>query len=354
MMTDTEMFLAEFGRGIPEDERVIVAYAKDANVQIDKTGKKINAGFWPQPYKHGKYIDTSANCYVTISSSIKTPNKNGEMRYWRGESSFGHGLGFFIDDVGNGAGSKGNMSIEQISNILPPTAIVETSPNNFQLYFFFDTPEPSMIKFKAFLHCFVAHVLKTGGDNTIKDVARYGRFPAGINNKRNNVDGDLKYPIVDRRGKTVPWQVRLVSSDYSIRYSIDQIAEAFGFEVIIPVRREIEDDPDGDKFDAIWLRMAEQILSKGKLGEGSGGDVVMNMSGKFRIACPWGHEHTNGDPYGAYFRGPIPGADVDYVFGCGHDTCRKMHRRTWASFTDEIVINKIALELEDINKRNAK
>jgi hypothetical protein len=45
---------------------------------------------------------------------------------------------------------------------------------------------------------------------------------------------------------------------------------------------------------------------------------------------------------------------VEFVFGCGHDTCRKKSRRTWAAFTDEIVINAITTELEDINRRNAK
>jgi hypothetical protein len=49
------------------------------------------------------------------------------------------------------------------------------------------------------------------------------------------------------------------------------------------------------------------------MGEGSNGTVQVNMSGKYRIMCPWGNEHTNGDPYGAYFRGPIPGAEVDFV-----------------------------------------
>jgi hypothetical protein len=78
------------------------------------------------------------------------------------------------------------------------------------------------------------------------------------------------------------------------------------------------------------------------------------MSGKYRIQCPWGHQHTNGDPFGAYFRGPIPGAEVEFVFGCGHDTCRKNFKRTWSAFVDEIVINKIELELSRINMEYSK
>jgi hypothetical protein len=352
---NAELFLKELGAGIPEDERVMAGYAEEATVQTDATGRKLNGGWWPVPYKEGKYINESANCYACISSSIKTPNpKTGDLRYWRGEASFGHGLALMVDDIGNGKGSKGGLTLEHFDAILPPTVTVETSPGNYQLWYFFDAPEESLPRFKAFLSCFVAHVLQKGGDNTIKDISRYGRMPCGVNNKRHNMDGDFKYPVLDGRGKTGPYRVQIANADYSRRYSMYRIAQVFGFEIVVPIKREFEFNEDEYKFDAVWLRMAEHILSSGKLGEGSGGDVVMNMSGKYRIACPWGNEHTNGDPYGAYFRGPIPGAEVEFVFGCGHDTCRKVHKRTWAAFTDEIVINKIAMELEDINKRHAK
>lgn len=354
-LVDAEQFLRELGKNMPEQERVMAGYANEATVQTDATGKKINAGWWPVPYKEGKYINENANCYACISSSIKTPNpKTGEMRYWRGESSFGHGLALMVDDIGSGKGSKGGLTLDHFDAILEPTVTVETSPDNYQLWYMFDKPESSLPKFKAFLNCFVTHVLQKGGDNTIKDISRYGRMPCGINNKRHNMDGDYKYPIIDTKGRKVPYKVKITQADYSKRYSIDFIAKTFGFDITIPVKKELFFDENEYKFDAIWLRMAERILSSGKLGEGSGGDVTMNMSGKYRIMCPWGQEHTNGDPYGAYFRGPIPGAEIEFVFGCGHDTCRKTHRRTWAAFTDEVVINHVIAQLEEINRKAAK
>lgn len=339
-----EEFLRALASTIPDYERVMAGYADEATVQTDATGKKINGGWWPVAWKDGKYINTKANCYACISSSIKTPNpKTGVERYWRGEASFGHGLALMVDDIGTGKGSKGGLELEYFYSILMPTATVETSPGNFQLWYMLDAPEPSMVKFKSFLNSFVTNVLKKGGDNTIKDVSRYGRMPTGVNNKR--VDGELKYPVVDARGKAVPYEVTLREADYSRRYSIDSISRAFGFEVLIPVAREFEINPDEYDWDVVWLRMAEKLLGAAKMGEGSGGDVVLNMSGKYRIQCPWGHEHTNSDPYGAYFRGPIPGADVEFVFGCGHDTCRKEKKRTWSAFIDEIVMPKIVGDL---------
>ena len=339
------LFLSELGRGIPDYERVMVGYAPEATVQTDSTGKKLNAGWWPKPWLIDKGIESNVNCYAQISSSVKTQNpKNKEMRYWRSEANFGHGLALMVDDIGEGAGSKGHLSIADVSSRLPPTAIVQTSPGNYQLWYFLDEPEESMRKFKAFLSCFVNKVLQDGGDNTIKDVCRLGRMPTGINNKRL-ADGTLKY--ADANGK--PYCVELTSADYSRRYSCEEIAKAFDFRIVVPQKKEIVRITDEYEYDYAWLRMAVSILSKAKLGEGSGGTVVENQSGKYRIKCPWGETHTNGDPYGAYFRGPIPGAEVEFVFGCAHDSCRKVHKRTWSTFVDEVVMPKI---LGALNKAN--
>jgi RepB DNA-primase from phage plasmid len=350
-MKACEEFLAELGKGLPIDERVMAGYAAEATVQVDKSGKKLNAGWWPVPYAPGKYINAAANCYVCISSSIKTPNpRTGEMRYWRGENSFGHGLALMVDDIGDGKGSKGGLTVASMAAQLEPTAVIETSPGNHQLFYFLEEPEPSMAKFKAFLTAFVTNVLKAGGDNTIRDVSRYGRMPIGINNKRHSEDNSLKYSTLDGRGKAVPFQVRLVSADYSRRYSIERIASAFKFEVILPIKRVVDVDERELAADAYWLRQAVKLMAG--LGEGSGGMVNENMSGKMRIMCPWGGEHTNGDPSGAYFRGPIPGADVDFVFGCAHDTCRKTNKRTWAAFVDQVVMPKIVDDLESANEND--
>lgn len=336
-------FLYEFQRGIDPVERLILSYPKEATVQTDETGKKLNAGFWPVAYRDGEYIKTECNTYVCISSSIKTQNpKTGEMRYWRGEASFARGHGFFIDDVGDGLGSKGNLLLSDIKAKLPPTAVIETSPGNYQCWYFFDEPVKEMAYFKAFLNCFVEFVLEgAGGDVTIKDIARYGRMPCGINNKRLK-DGSLKY--ADEKGK--PFRVRMLESDYSRRYSIPEIAKAFAFEVVIPQRRRVIVDEEEYQFDSVWLDIAVATLGKLGMGEGSNGELTLNQSGKYRIMCPWGLEHSNGDPFGAYIRGPIPGADYAFVFGCGHDTCRKENKRTWAVFVDEVVMPKVYSILE--------
>jgi hypothetical protein len=342
-----EEFLRELGRGIPEDQRIMAGYAKDANVQVDENGKKINSGWFPTPWKEGKYINGNDNCYICISSSIQTPNpKTQKMRYWRGEASFGAGLCLMVDDVGDGKGSKGGLTVDALRAILEPTVIVSTSPSNHQFFYFLNEPCYDMVQFKAFLVGFVAGVLvNKGGDTTIRDVSRYGRMPVGINNKRNP-NGSLKYPV-EVNGRIEPYRVRLVQADYSRRYAMDHIASRFGFQIVKPVAKQRSDselrEADTDAwFNHYWMRLAVKILDDMKMGEGSNGAVVQNMSGKFRIQCPWGDEHSNGDSSGAYFRDRIPGAEYDYVFGCAHDTCRKTNRRTWSTFIDFLVIRYIS------------
>lgn len=342
-----EKFLIELQSTIPDTERVMAGYADEATVQTDSAGKKLNAGWWPVPWKIGKPINTNANCYACISSSIKTENpKTGKMRFWRGDASFGHGLALMVDDIGSGAGSKGGLTIEYFKSILPPTAIVETSPNNYQIWYFLKEPIDNLLYFRSLLISFVGNVLRSGGDYTIKDASRYGRMPCGINNKRND-DGTYKYEDGN-------YQVKLIESEYQNRYTPEEIAQAFQFQIEIPVKRQQEFSEDDYKVDSIWLKMAVHITSLLKMGEGVGGDVTQNQSGKYRIKCPWGYEHTNGDPYGAYFRGPIPGAENEFVFGCGHDTCRKENHRTWSTFIDEVVITYIAEKLDRINTEASK
>lgn len=379
-------FMKELMRGIPEDERTLVVYAEDATVQVDERGKKINSGFWPKPHKADSYIRSEDNAYACISSAKKTLNKKtGKMRYWRDENSFGHGLAFFVDDIGEGKGSKGEMSLEnwlERSKDVPPTAIVETSPNNYQCWYFFEEPIESMGQFKSFLYSFVNSVLEgAGGDVTIKDVTRVGRMPYGINNKRNS-DGSFKY--VDENGN--PFRVRLYSADYSRRYNMEQIADAFKFEIknhISTVRRT-DDEDDSERMKAImaaiengaseeirqlakdkaeWLRLERDFdklcfdiawkeLDDACQGEGSDGKLEMNQSGKVRIKCPLGHEHTNGDPYGAYFRNGdiVAGAIHEYVAGCAHDVHRKEGDKfTWSKFIDIVVMPAIYADLDIAN-----
>jgi hypothetical protein len=250
-----------------------------------------------------------------------------------------------VDDIGNGIGSKGNFTLEEIIAILPPTVVVETSPGNYQCWYFFKAPEPNKRKFKGFLTSFAKAVLaRRGGDITIIDVTRLGRLPVGINNKRenNDPDGPYKYVIdIDKRGNLVPFDyVHLVEADYSRRYTLDELAAAFGFEIVIePERPKREASTfvaainDGDGYDELCLKKAQAIY--GELGD----------EGKLRIPCPWGGEHAGNDD--AYFWGPEARFDRPYGFKCSHQTCIEKWR-TWKLFCDFVMGDIDGAHLEEL------
>ena len=360
-IAETQRFMEELGRDIPKDERLIVSFAKEVTVQTDDTGKKLNNDFWPKAYDPDAAVDPNTNAYTCISSAIKTPNpKTGRMRYWRSEQNFGHGLALMVDDIGNGKGSKGNMQLKDLFEKLKPTAAIETSPGNFQVWYFLKEPVKEMWKFRSLVTGFAAYALADGGDRTIRDVTRYGRMPIGINNKRVGKErgAAFKY-LVEIDGVEKFARPVLVYADYTARYTPEEIAATFGYSLAPPTAKLASvDTPESSSY-AQYLRSIDlRLLSicitemrAAKLGEGSNQDIVKNASGKYRCQCPWGNMHANGDPYGAYFREAIPGAEVEFVFGCAHDTCRTDEyvvgkgnikiRRGWEAFTEEIAMPPI-------------
>lgn len=328
-------FLRELGRGIPDDQRIITCYKSEVTDFSD--GEK-KAGWPVKPYREDKYIPTDSNCFVAISSSKKTLNRQGKEHYWRGTASFGRGLAIMVDDIGNGIGSKGGIELVDICKRLMPSAIVQSSPNNFQCWYFLKTPEPDVRWFKAFLVAFVENVLEdAGGDPTIRDVSRLGRMPIGINNKRLQ-DGSLKYP-----GKYGAEVGLYMMEETPARYDIEEIAAAFEFEVREPPPLKPKKAKSEDKK---WFNLAVECLGKAKMGEGSGGRMF-STDGRYRIQCPWADTHGTGNPFGAWiWSDDYKESEHPFVFGCSHHACKG---RGWTMFVDAVVIPYVISLLEEAN-----
>ncbi|MGV7243584.1 DNA-primase RepB domain-containing protein, partial [Caballeronia sp. M23-90] len=340
-------FMQELGRGLPDDQRVMAAFAENANELPDENGEVKNRGFWAKPWKTGKGIPNDKNSFVVISASAaREPDADWKDKFWRSKSTFGSGLALMVDDIGTGAGSKGGMSLEDLKAKLPPTVIIETSKNNHQCWYFFSAPVTNRDQYEAFLGAFAKHALDKGGDKTIKDITRFGRLPVGINNKRLE-DGSLKYGAV--------FQVRQVFADYDRRYTMAAIEGAFGFKTVVRKKASTVEVTESSDTNAILLARAVEICSKLGWGEG-GGEMAMKSPGKYRMNCPWGEEHTGGVKSGAYIWGPdYREGEQPYVFGCSHDGCQKaVPRRGWSLFMDLFVLPVIENELEAANEEWAE
>ncbi|RKT25480.1 DNA primase RepB-like protein [Paraburkholderia sp. RAU2J] len=309
-----EEFLLELSANCEDDERVLVCQ-KD---EVD--------GGWPMKgFNESTTLREDENIYACIATVNKSAHKDTGKPVWsRKIEHFRGGHALMLDDLGTGKGSKGAMTVDALASMLPPTAVVETSPDNFQVWYFFDAPERDAKRFKNFIVSFVEQVMVEGGDK-LDDPVRIARVPFGVNTKRTP-DGVLKY--ADESGR--PWTVRLADADYDRRYSIDRIAAAFNVEIRESAKYEKREVKTvGNAFDdAVLAAEVEALREAGSLLEDR------STPGKYRIRCPWGAEHSSGDGLDAFIAGPSAGMDNPYVFSCSHSTCKEA-KRGWTAFVKE-------------------
>ena len=76
-------------------------------------------------------LDERANVYFCVSGM----RKGDDGRWRRSKDNFAGGLCLMIDDLGDGPGSRAPLSTIKA---LKPTALVETSPSNYQAIYLFD------------------------------------------------------------------------------------------------------------------------------------------------------------------------------------------------------------------------
>ncbi|MFL9939993.1 DNA-primase RepB domain-containing protein [Paraburkholderia graminis] len=308
-----EEFLTELGKNCEEGERIIISQKSE-----------VAGGFPMRAFQPGNTtLSEDQNIYVSIASVNKSEHKDTKKPVWaRRIEHFKGGHCLMLDDIGSGIGSKGALRVDKIASILPPTAVIETSPDNFQIIYFFDKPCRDLRLFKNFIVSFVDQVMKAGGDK-LDDPVRVFRVPFGSNTKKRD-DETLKY--ADANGK--PWRVRLHEADYDRRYSIEQICEAF--------KVEIRESRKYEKRDVSHLRnpFDDQVLKLAVEAFTEAGALTPDRTdaGKYRIVCPWDGEHTSSHgAQDAFLAGPEAGLDHPYVFSCSHTSCKEA-KRGWSAF----------------------
>lgn len=241
------------------------------------------------------------NCNVFLAVSAMGRNARGEFR--RRRENFGAGLVLMIDDVGTGPGSKFPVSV---LDALPPTAMVETSPSNFQATYFFDRPVDDMATFDRLIAAFIREKF-LGKDTGQAGVNRVFRPPWGINGKE-------KYRTEDGE----PWKVRCADWAPSRRYSVNQIAEAFG--LVLHSRRPYDTRKGAthSKADAIraFIDTRAALRSCGLLT-----DERPDLEGWIAVRCPWIHGHSDRANTGAAIREPAPENEYAGAFRCHHGSC---------------------------------
>lgn len=162
-----------------------------------------------------------------------------------------------------------------------------------------------------------------GADPGMNGVTRYGRLPVGMN-------GKAKY--VDRGGRRFVQRVAIWSPE--IRYSVDEIAEAYGVNMTTVSRklygtkvRHPQPSPN-DGFIAV-LQAAQLYL-----------EPLSSIEKGHRIVCPWVREHTDQEPSGTVYFEPSEHNEWRGGFKCHHGHCLRRNIVDLAHFVVRLLKEK--------------
>jgi len=311
-------FFKEMLRHVPEDARIMgCQFRGDPNSDI--------YGKWrARTLRRASMVDELANVYLCVSAMKQ--NSRGEWR--RRKENFAGGLLLMIDDVGDGKGSKFPLST---LSALTPTALVETSAGNFQATYFFDTLIEDIELFDALIRSFIERQF-LGNDTGQAGVNRVFRPPAGINGKpRHELDGQ-------------PWKVALSEWRPELRYSVQQIAEAFDLKLQKRNPMQLHAGTVNNlKAERIRTFMSVRAAMR------SAGMIKReepDYSGWIQIACPWVDQHTDGVDNGAAIREPADENGWYGGFRCHHGHCAE---KGWRELTDWLS-HHVQEILDQVNK----
>lgn len=291
-------FLDALAGDLPDHERLITCgFLGDPNTVGPHAWK-------PRPWRPGREIifGPAANAYVTVSSFGRAPD--GSFR--RRNECFQAGRALMVDDVGT------KVSTAVVEHV-PPSAIVETSPGNYQWWYFLAEPVLDIATFDGMIRAFISGNL-LGADPGMGGVTRVGRLPGFINGKaKYNGFRCVLTELTDRRFTAPELMERF-------RLSINGRRDFRKSDRLI-----IEEARERNRlFTAAykWLERHDMLKSE-----------YPDLSGWSEVRCPWTDEHTGGADNGAAIREPDEANGWYGAFRCHHGHCAD---RGWSELTEWI------------------
>lgn len=293
--TNTEFLKGLFGASY--EKAFVCSFECPPDTEDEKLKGKIWAGKPFRSYK--KNIDfESANNFVAVSTFMNESRASSDFE------ALNH---LMLDDIGTGLGSKATGDFASLG-FDKPTAIIETSENNFQYVYKLREPITDRKMAKALLNAAVNNGILTV--DSLSDVNRFHRLPFGINNK-------TKY-------KTI-FKTRLVECDFSRTYSIDEIASWLKVDIALLANEQYSDDIDIKTDDETMSHPVPLAFETvGLLRSGAPGP-----NGWIKVGCPWEDEHSTKDDRA----GVAIGVDGSWRFHCFHGhTLSKNDKKTRGAY----------------------
>jgi hypothetical protein len=254
------------------------------------------------------FIQPGHNNFIAVSSFKRGDDGQSHRR----KANFSRLHLVMVDDLGT--------KVPMNKLLLPPSALVETSPGNYQGWYFLNPPEADRLRAERLIDGMIAAGLTAdAADPGMKGVTRYGRLPVGINCKDKYVE-KLGRPFVQRVAIWSP----------TMRYGIDEIARAYGVDMTVAARHRTP---------RRQIARGEALAGIASTAEGSLDllaradlylEPVIGTEGAHRIVCPWVHEHTDEESSGTVYFLPSDENNWRGGFKCHHGHCQT---RTIADLT---------------------
>ena len=245
----------------------------------------------PRPWRPGREmnVEPNWNVYITVASFGRAADNSFRRR----TDTFAAGRALMVDDVGTKVNPK-------IVEHMPPSAVVETSPDNFQWWYFLDSPERDRDRFDGVIRSFIYSQL-LGSDPGMNGVNRVGRLPGFINGKPAH--NGWRIPLRECNGR---------------RWSLGELID--GFKLKLEGRRSASAPTmiSSTAKDRAHLWAATMgLLRDLKMMKRSESDP----SGWTEMHCPWSEGHTDRADTGAAVRRPHEDNGWYGGFRCHHGSC---------------------------------
>jgi len=311
-MHQAKEFLNALAPSLPADQRLILcSFSGDPNEAPPDAWR-------PKPWAPQGKLGLAAdwNVYVTVAAFRAAPDGTWRRR----KSLFASGQALMVDDVGFGATAKVNPNVINIA----PSAIIETSPENFQYWYFLETPEPDAAKFDAVIRAFIAGKL-LGMDPGMAGITRVGRLPGFLNGKKKYNGFTTKLTELNDRA-----------------YALDELVEGFGLTLkgrATPMPRLATEE--SLRRNRAFVDIYKFLQARHQLKRSQ-----PDMSGWTEMVCPWLDNHTGRVDNGAAICEPAEENGWAGAFRCHHGGCIEKHWRHLTEWVNDLA----AEELEHANK----
>jgi len=291
-----EGFLAELGRGLREEERLILCgFPGDPYAAQPQAWK-------PRPWARGGELPFSPqdNAYVTVGAFKRAADNT----YRRRTETFAAGLALMVDDVGTKVNPATVAGMQ-------PTWKIETSPGNEQWWYFLAEPERDVARFDGLIRAFI-HGKLLGADPGMSGVTRVGRLPGHLNGKKAYGG----------------WITRASEHNGSL-WTPEELLEGFGLQIMgRRVTRDKLPTEEAVERNRLFATVHKWLDQRNMLKRHE-----PDPSGWTEMHCPWRDEHTGGVDNGAAIREPAPENDYWGGFRCHHGHCAG---KAWKDLTDWI------------------